>query len=480
LHAGESQLQWVVDGYTLVFAGLLLTAGSLGDRFGRKRALTAGLMVFCGASVWAALSTSAGELTAARAVMGIGGAFIMPATLSILTNSFTDPKERAKAIGIWAAVSGLGIVFGPVAGGWLLDHFWWGSVFLVNVPVTIVAAVAGHWLVPESRDVSAPPLDLLGAALSFAGLSSLVWAIIEAPSHGWTTGSVLVAFGAGSALLVAFGWWEMHTEHPMLDMRFFRDPRISAAALSTTLVFFALFGAIFFLTQYLQSVLGYSPLQAGVRVLPIAAMVFGAPLSMKLCEHVGVKAVVTGGLTIVTSALLLLAHTDVHSGYGHIALVLALLGFGMGATMAPATNSVMAALPKSKAGVGSAINDTVRQVGGALGVAVLGSLLSSAYTARLGPTILGQPVPAPAKDGIGPALGVAAQLPDRMGAALTSAARQAFVHGMDVTVLIGAGFTLLAALAALMWMPRTADDAPVSLDRELEQLTSQYEAPAAA
>jgi DHA2 family multidrug resistance protein-like MFS transporter len=474
LHAGESQLQWVVDGYTLAFAGLLLTAGSLGDRFGRKRGLTAGLAVFGCASVWAAVSSSAGELTAARVVMGIGGAFIMPSTLSVLTNSFTEAKERAKAIGVWAAVSGLGIVFGPVAGGWLLDHFWWGSVFLINVPITIAAIVVGQWLVPETRDPAAPRLDLPGAGLSIAGLSALVWSIIEAPSYGWTSAPVLLVSAIGCVLLAGFGWWEARVEQPMLDMRFFRDPRISAAAVSTTLVFFALFGAIFFLTQYLQFVLDYTPLQSGVRVMPIAAMVFGAPLSMKLSEHVGVKAVVTGGMAIVGCGLLLLSRTGVHAGYGHVAVVLVLMGFGMGATMAPATNSVMAALPKAKAGVGSAINDTVRQVGGALGVAVLGSLLSSAYTTRLGESVAGQPVPGVAKEGIGPALAAAAQVPHHAGSALADAARQAFVHGMNLTVLVGAGFTFLAALAALRWMPRNVDSgAPGDLDAELESMTGQ-------
>ncbi|HTY72060.1 MAG TPA: MFS transporter [Actinomycetes bacterium] len=458
LHAGESQLQWVVDGYTLVFAGLLLAAGSLGDRFGRKRALAFGLIVFCGSSIWAATSSSATELTLARALMGVGGAFIMPSTLSVLTNSFRDPQERAKAIGLWAAVSGLGIVFGPVLGGWLLGHFWWGSVFLVNVPVTIAALVAGHWLVPESKDPAAPRVDVVGAILSFTGLASLVWGIIEAPSHGWTSTAVLVAFTLGGAALTVFGWWESQTRQPMLDMAFFRDPRISAAALSTTLVFFALFGTIFFLTQYLQFVLGYSPLEAGVRVMPIATMVVGAPLAMKLSQHMGVKAVVAGGLSIVTMAMLMFSTTTMSSGYGHVVLVLSLLGFGMGATMAPATNAVMAALPKEKAGVGSAINDSVRQVGGALGVAVLGSILSSVYVDRLGQLPPAGRVPSAAKDGIGPALTVATHLPAAVGATLAQAARAAFVHAMDTTVLVGSGFTVLAVVAAAIWMPTRVDD----------------------
>jgi EmrB/QacA subfamily drug resistance transporter len=350
LEATDSQLQWMVDSYILVFAGLLLIAGSLGDRFGRRRALFFGMAIFGVSSLWAAWAGSAGELIIARAAMGVGGAFIMPSTLSILTNSFHDAKERAQAIGIWTAVTGLGTVSGPTLGGWLLEHFWWGSVFLVNVPIAITCIVAGYWLVPKSRDPAAPRMDIVGAVLSVIGLTALVWSIIEAPARGWTSSAILAGFAFSAAALAAFGAWEMRVAEPMLNMRYFRDPRFSAASLSLGLVFFSLFGVIFFLTQYLQFVLGFSPLEAGLRLFPVAMLVFGAMVATKAAERIGTKIVVTVGLTVVASALWLLSTATTESGYGLVATVLALLGFGMGTVMAPATEAVMGSLPKAKAG----------------------------------------------------------------------------------------------------------------------------------
>jgi DHA2 family multidrug resistance protein-like MFS transporter len=476
LHATESHLQWMVDAYTLVFAGLLLTAGSLGDRFGRRSALFVGLAVFGASSLWAAWAGSATELILARAAMGVGGAFIMPSTLSVLTNSFRDPKERAKAIGIWAAVSGIGIVLGPTIGGWLLEHFWWGSVFLVNVPVVTAGLLAGYWLVPESRDPARPRVDALGAVLSIVGLIALVWSIIEAPSRGWTSSAVLGGFAVAAVVLGAFAWWELRVAEPMLNLRYFRNPSFAAASLSVTLVFFALFGTMFFLTQYMQFVLGYTALEAGQRVLPVATLILGAPVGIKLAQRIGYKVVVAAGLTIVAGALWLLSTTSLSSGYAHVACVLVLLGFGMGVTMAPATDAVMGALPKAKAGVGSAVNDTTRQVGGALGVAVLGSVLSSVYGSRLDGTFAGRPLPEPARDGIGGALAVAAQMPAQVGDALAHAARSAFVDGMDRTLLVATGVALAGALLALVWLParvREAHDSHspepvVERDREME------------
>ena len=455
LDASDSQLQWIVDAYTLVFAGLLLTAGSLGDRFGRRRALVLGLLVFAAGSLWAAWSTSPGELMAARGVMGAGGAFIMPSTLSVLTNSFRDPAERTKAIGLWAAVSGVGIVLGPSCGGWLLEHFWWGSVFLVNVPIALGAVVAARWLVPESRDPAAPRTDYVGAALSIGGLASLVWGIIEAPSKGWTSEPVLLAFTLSVALLSSFVDWERRTPDPMLNLAFLRSARFSAAAVSVTLVFFALFGSVFFMSQYLQFVLGYTPLEAGVRVIPVATLIIGAPLAVWLTRPLGDKLVVGIGLALVSASLLLLASTSETDGYGHVALVLGLLGLGIGLTMTPATDAVMGSLPVTKAGVGSAMNDTTRQVGGALGVAVLGSVLSSGYTARLGSTE-GSPVPDQARDGIGAAMRIADQLPGASGAALSDAARTAFLHGMSVASLAAAGVAAAGAVVAIVWLPSRA------------------------
>lgn len=384
LHATESQLQWIVDSYTIVFAALLLTTGSLGDRFGRRGTLALGLVLFGAGSVMSAFAGSATVLIGTRAFQGLGGAFIMPSTLSILTNVFTDDRERGRAIGIWAGVSGLGVGLGPIVGGWLLEHFWWGSVFLVNVPVVAVGLVGCYTLVPTSKDPHTPKLDPLGTLLSITALTALLFAIIEAPSRGWTSPLILAAFSIGAVLLVAFIVWELRCDHPMLDVSFFRNPRFSAASVAVTLVFFAMFGSLFFLTQYLQFVLGYDALQAGVRIMPIAvALMVAAPLSSTLVSRFGTKLVVTAGLTIVAGALALLFTATPTTGYELVAVVLLLLGIGMGTAMAPATDSIMGSLPLEQAGVGSAVNDTTRQVGGALGVAILGSIMSTAYRARI-------------------------------------------------------------------------------------------------
>src|SRR4051794_2968945 len=298
LGASSSQLQWIIDAYMLVFAGLLLTAGALGDRFGRKRALSFGLAVFGLGSGLSALATSPEMLIATRALMGVGGAFIMPSTLSIITAVFPS-DERAKAIGIWAGVSGLGIAIGPVAGGWLIEHASWNAVFLVNLPFVVAALIVGRWLIPESKDPAAPRLDLPGFALSIAGLTTLVWAIIEAPARGWTDGTILGAFGIAAVILGTFLAWELRAREPMLDVRLFRNPSFSGASGAITFVFFALMGSMFFLTQYLQDVLGYSALGAGLRVSPIAiGLIIGGPVSAKLAARFGTRLVVAGGLLL--------------------------------------------------------------------------------------------------------------------------------------------------------------------------------------
>ncbi len=456
LGATASQLQWMVDSYILVFAGLLLTMGALGDRFGRKLALNAGLLVFAAGSVASAFAGSPEVLIASRAAMGIGAALIMPSTLSIITNIF-PPKERGRAIGVWAGVAGLGIVLGPVVGGWLLERFWWGSVFLVNVPVVALAILAGRPLVPESRDPSATPLDPIGAMLSIAALVALVYGIIQAPEQGWTDPVILAAFAVAAVLAVAFIWSERRAEHPMLRMEFFGNPRFSAASGAIAMAFFALFGSVFLLTQHLQFVLGYSPLQAGVRILPIAALIVAAPLAARLTERIGTKIVVVAGLLIVAGALWLLSTVQLSDGYGLVAAALALLGIGMGLTMAPATESIMGSLPLAKAGVGSAMNDTTRQVGGALGVAVLGSILASSYGAAIQPALQSAPpqIAQTAADSIGAATTIAAQLGPQ-GQGLLDAARTAFLQGLGDAVQVGAGAAALAALLKLLFLPARA------------------------
>ena len=378
-------MQWIVDAYALVFAGLLLTGGSLGDRRGRKGALTAGLVIFAAASAAGALATTSGQLIAARAVMGLGAALVMPATLSILTNVFTDPKERAKAIGLWSAVAGIAIALGPIGGGLLLAHFSWGSIFLVNIPIVAVALVLGVRYVPTSRDASTSKLDLGGAFLSMVGLGLLVWALIEAPSRGWTDGLIVGAFTAALVVLAAFVRYELRVTQPMLDVRFFRNPRFTAANVSIMFLFFASSGFIFGVAQYLQSVQGYTPLGAGVRTLPFAVgVMLLAGVSPVIARLVGTKWVVAGGLSLFTVGLLVAAATfDADSSYTPVFFTMLAMGAGMGLAMAPATESVMGSLPKEKAGVGSAMSDTTRELGGTLGVAVGGSALAAIYASKL-------------------------------------------------------------------------------------------------
>jgi EmrB/QacA subfamily drug resistance transporter len=476
LHATTSQLQWIVDAYTLFFACLLLTAGALGDRRGRKGMLTLGLIVFGAASLAAALGSSTGQVIAARAVMGIGAAMIMPATLSILTNVFTNPKERAAAIGIWSAVSGLAIALGPVSGGFLLEHFWWGSIFLVNVPIVVIALIAGGAMIPTSKDGSTAKLDLKGATLSVIGLGALVWAVIEAPSKGWTSTPILAAFAVGAVVLVAFAILEARLTDPMLNVRFFKNMRFTAASLSITLLFFALTGFIFGVAQYLQGVLGYSALSAGVRTLPFAAavMVF-APMSPKLVDRVGTKALVAGGLGTFAVGLLIASTMKVDSPYSLVMVAMLVMGSGMGLAMAPATESVMGSLPREAAGVGSAVNDTTRELGSTLGVAIGGSAIASVYSGRIGDALAGQPLPVAAlkaaKDSLGGALAVAQQAGEQ-GPALATVARKAFTDGLRVDTLITAGVAVLGMIIAAAFLPSRAEEAIIESSEEEQELVS--------
>jgi EmrB/QacA subfamily drug resistance transporter len=398
LDADVGELQWVVDAYTLVFAGLLLLAGALGDRYGRRRTLLAGLAVFALSSLGAAYAGGAGTLILARAVMGAGAAFIMPATLSLLVSVFTDAREQATAVGLWAATAGLGVALGPVAGGLLLDRFWWGSIFIVNVPLCVAAIAAGRVLVPESRDPRPRGIDHAGVVLSCAGLIVLVWAVIEAPARGWTALPVLAAGACGAALLAAFVVRQRRAAAPLLDLELFRDPRFGAASATIMVLFFALFGFLFVATQYLQLVLGYSPSAAGVRVLPYAAaMIVFAPLSSSLVARLGTRSVATAGMLLFSAGLAVAATVTTGTGYGRLVPAFVLMGAGMGLAGAPATASIMSALPPDRANIGSAVNDTTRELGGALGVAIVGSLMTSLYEARLPAGVpAGTAAPAPA------------------------------------------------------------------------------------
>ena len=480
LGASASQLQWIVDAYTLVFAGLLLTAGSLGDRFGRYRALAIGLAVFGLGSLLSAFATSAPMLIATRALMGIGGAFIMPSTLSILTNVFTDPFERARAIGIWAGCAGLAGL-GPIIGGSLLTHFWWGSVFLVNIPIVVGGLVFGFVFVPDSRDPSAPRLDPLGAVLSITGLGTLLWAVIGAPSHGWTSGGIVLGFVVAITLLVGFIAWELRAPSPMLDMHFFQNPRFSAASAAIMLTFFVLFGTLFVQTQYFQLVLGYSPVKAGAVLLPqSAAMMILAPLSSVWVKRFGNKVVVAGGLVSIALAMLGVLTLQVHSSALHVIIVTAFVAIGMSHVMAPATESIMGSLPRAKAGVGSAVNDTTRQTGGAIGVAVLGSLLSSRFGSAMSGALKGVPdnVVATVRGGIGDAYEAVQKSPSvrPYGPRVIDAAQHSFVSGMHLAAVLAAIIILTAAAGVLRWLPARAhpesevtEDVAVSLGAEEPQ-----------
>ncbi len=461
LHATDSQLQWTVDGYTVVFAGLLITFGSLGDRAGRRGALMSGLSVFAGGSALSAFASSPDQLIGFRCLMGAGAALVMPATLSVLTNVFTLPKERARAIGLWSGTTGLGVAIGPIFGGWLLSHFWWGSVFLVNVPIVVVGLVAIALVVPTSRDDRAPRADPVGAGLSVLGLGALLWGIIEAPIDGWGNGRVVLALAAAALVLSVFVFWELHSDHPMFQVHFFANPRFSAASASVSFVFFALFGAMFLLTQYLQSVLGYSPMAAGARISPVAlTIIAGAPVASLVVEKVGTKSVVVAGLATVALGLGLLSDLTVRSGYGPVLVTILVAGAGMGLTVSPATEAIMGSLPPRQAGVGSAMNGTDIQVGGALGVAVLGSALNEHYrgalTGTLGSLHLPPALAQSARSSLGGALAVATHLPRLPAAALSSSAKAAFVGGVNIADLVGMSVAIAGALLALVFLPAKA------------------------
>jgi EmrB/QacA subfamily drug resistance transporter len=443
LDADVAGLQWVVDAYTLVFAGLLLLAGALGDRYGRRRALLGGLALFGAASAGAAYAGGVDGLIAARAVMGAGAAFIMPATLSLLVTVFSDARERGLAIGLWAATAGLGVALGPVVGGILLDHFWWGSIFIVNVPLVVIALVAGARLLPDAREPGARRIDWIGAALSGAGLVAFVWAVIEAPSHGWTSAPVLGAGALAAIALAAFVVWQRRVEEPLLDVRLFENARFTAASATVMVLFFALFGFLFLSTQYLQFVLGFSPSAAGVRVLPYAgAMIVLAPLSAKLVGTLGTKRVVTSGMLLFTTGLGVAATVTTSSGYARLAVALLLMGAGMGLAGAPATESIMGALPPARANLGSAVNDTTRELGGALGVAIVGSIMSSLYASGLAAD-----APAAARESLGAAVQVGG---------MADAAREAFVHAMSRASIVVALVAAVGAVIAWRFLPARA------------------------
>ena len=471
--ATAADLQWMVDAYVLVFAGLLLTMGALGDRFGRARLLQLGLVVFAVASIAATFSTEAVHLIVARIAMGVGGAMIMPSTLSIIANVF-PPEERLRAITIWAGVSGLGVGLGPFVGGLLIETFDWSAVFLLNVPIAILALLLGLAFVPESRDPSGAPLDIPGAVLSIGAVSALVYGIIEAPATGWTDPAILGSFAAALVLGASFAWRETHTDAPMLDLALFRDRRFAAGAGAISLTFFALFGVIFGLTQYLQFILGKTPLEAGALMLALALGIpIGARISLKAGEHVGVGRAMGVALVLIALILLSLTRWTPDTDQLVVAGTLFALAACLANVMAPATGTVMSAVPEAKAGVGSAMNDLLRQLGGALGVAVIGSVMNTIYRDHVADALAGLPPAATdaAGDSVGAAVAIAAQL-GAAGDALATTAKAAFVDGLGAAAIVAAIVAVATAIFVLRVMPArervadpTAMPSPVTLPR---------------
>src|SRR5580658_5727624 len=454
LHADTGDLQWLVDAYTLVFAGVMLPAGMLGDRLGRKRLLLAGLAVFLAASLWCALSDSAGELIAARALMGLGAGIVFPLSLAVVSAAFGDDDDRPKAIGILAAAVALGLPLGPVLGGLLLQHFSWHSVFWINVPAVCATLAAGAVLMPESRNPAAPPLDAPGALVSAGAVTGLVWGVINGQEHGWTAPSTWVLLAGSAVLVAAFLARERRSANPVIDPALFRDRRFTWGTVATVAVTVALFGILFVVPQYLQSVLGDDPISAGLRLLPMmGGLLVAGGVAGQVVRAAGTRLTVAAGLGLLTGGLVMLSQIHLATGYAYVAAGLALCGLGTGASIAAAMDAVMAAAGGDEAGTGASVNSTLRQVGGAIAVAVLGSALSGSYARHLQPALAGLPEAdaAAARASISQAAQLASHLP--AGSVLRAAAGTAFLDGMSVVMLICAAVTALAAATSLRYLP---------------------------
>ncbi|WP_299058295.1 MFS transporter [uncultured Nocardioides sp.] len=453
LDADTRELLWIVDGYNLAFAALVLAMGSVSDRFGRRPSLLVGLAGFGLASGAAALVDSSAALIALRFVMGVCAALIFPTTLSIIANAFTERRERAAALGVWGAAVGLGVALGPVTGGWLLEHFTWHAVFWALLPVAALAIAMTLAFVPESRDPDVPPLDRAGLVVSVAALGLLTWTIIEAPEHGWASATTLAGFAVAAALVVVFVVLERRVAHPMLDVTLFADRRFSAAAGAVTVVFFALFGFIFLITQYFQFARDYSPLGTGLRILPVATCIaIASVVGGLLAPRLGTRTVVVTGLALLGTSFLWISTLELDASYAQVIVPqMVLMGLGLGLVSTPATESILQVLPPARAGVGSAVNDATRELGGTLGVAVVGSLFSSLYADRLAELLDGRLDPATlaeAEDSVGVTAAIAAGSP-----AVADALGDAFMVGLSAACVVIGVLCLAAALAGLVALP---------------------------
>lgn len=455
LHAGTSQLQWVVSIYSLVFAGALFTTGAIGDRFGRKGALQFGLALYLAGALLATLSTSMAQLIACRSVMGLAGAFIMPSTLSILINVF-PPGERPRAIAIWSACIGAAPPLGPVVSGVLLQHFWYGSVFLANVPIILVALIGGIFLVPKSRDPKEAAFDPPGAITSIVGISALVYALIEAPERGWANPLTLASFGAAAVALFAFVLFELRTEEPMLDIRYFRNRAFSTGTAGMILVFLGMYGTMFLVIQYLQLILGYSALSTSLRILPMTPiMMIVAPLTPRLSARFGAHRTVASGMVLAAIGFVMFTFYTPHTPYLYVLASLVPFMSGIALTMSPMTSAIMSAVPARRAGAGSAMNDATRELGAALGVAVLGSIAASRYSSSVHGAVTKLPASSQhaARSSLAGALQVARSLPGATGSALARGAQHAFVGGIQVASTMGIALALIAALVVWRYLP---------------------------
>ena len=473
LGASASELQWIITSYILVFAALLLTMGSIGDRNGRKKLLQIGLIIFGIGSLGSALSSTTEMLIITRAFTGIGGAAIMPATLSIITNMFTDPAERTKAIAVWAATFGLGIGIGPVVGGWLVETFSWNAAFFVNLPVVIIALTGGYFFLAESFDKEAPKADVPGVVFSIVGLFALVYGIIEAGFSGWTSSNVLIAFAIAAVFLGLFAWWESRASNAMLPLHFFKNMSFTGANTAIALVMFGMLGSMFFFSQYYQSVQGFTPFQAGLLVLPISIiLVVAAGVSTRLSARFGIKLTVGFGILLTAIALFYFSRVlAVDTPYYLILIGYVLMGSGMGTAMTPATDSIMGSVPAVKAGIGSAMNDTTRQLGGALGVAVLGTVMNTIYlndVAVLAENPLLSQMPEQAMEFVSSSIQgahlVAEQIPvPQLSELVIDTADAAFVAGLTQAMLFGSFIIGAAALLTFAILPtriQRADELP--------------------
>ncbi len=437
-HATQTQLEWIIDAYSLVFAALLLPAGALGDRFGRRRALLAGMVIFGAGSAVAMTASSANELIFLRGLIGLGAALVMPATLSTITGTF-PPAARTRAVSVWTAVAGGSALLGLLCTGALLEAFSWRSAFAINLALAVMAIAGTLRFVPESSDPDAPRLDTGGAFLALGGLTALVFSIIEAPETGWLAARTIGGICGGLAVLAVFTGWELRAEHPMLDPRHFRDRHLSAGSLSIFIQFFALFGVAFIMLEYLQGVRGDSPLAAALSVLPLAAaMMPTAGITPKLTARFGARNVCVAGLVLVAAGLAVLSRLGTASPYWLLLAGLVPLGVGMGAAMTPATAAITEGLPAAQQGVGSALNDLSREVGGALGIAVMGSIVTAVYGGNLHLTGIPAGLADQAKGSFALAI--------RAGGPIRASASSAFVDGLHIGLLCAAGSALLAAI----------------------------------